>query len=142
MVEDDPYAHFIDSYRSNVAQKGLAFLPKVACDTTTCEIARALRLCRDWVEPVSFQVPRKSDNFQADIFPDAYAGMPSMSCEDWLAGKNTPPPRRSMAPGKGGSDNKMTFKAKKSPAELQAELDAANKRIKELEAEVAALKSR
>lgn len=141
MVDEEPYIHFLDNYRSNEAQKGLTFLPKRACDTGLCEVAKALRLCRNWVEPVSFRVPRKSDNFQADIFPDAYAGIPAMTAQDWAGGKNTEPPKASMAPGQGSSGSKMTFKAKKSSAELQKELDAANKRIKELEAEVARLKA-
>lgn len=34
-------------------------LPKVACDTTVCEVARILRLESDKVVPISFQCPRK-----------------------------------------------------------------------------------
>jgi hypothetical protein len=66
-----------------------------------------------------------------------------MSAQEWSNGKNTPPPRASLKPGGAGAPaaaNKMSFKAKKSPAELQQELDAANAKIKELEELVAKLR--
>jgi hypothetical protein len=55
IVDEEPYIHFLSDYRSNEPQKGLDFLPKRACDVSKCEVARALRLNRDWVEPISFQ---------------------------------------------------------------------------------------
>lgn len=150
LVDEAPFIHFLDVYRSNEPQKGLCFLNKRACDTTKTEIAKALRLCRNWVEPVSFQVPRKSDNFQADLFPDSYAGIPSMTADEWLSGVNKPPPLSSMNPGKAGmgvtisssATKKIHFEARKSPAALEAELAAANKRIQELESEIRRLKGR
>jgi coronin-1B/1C/6 len=139
VVNEAPYIHFLSEFRNSQSQKGLGWLPKYACDTSKCEIARALRLMRDCIQPVSFQVPRKSDLFQADIFPDTYAGVPSNNSADWLGGKDADPVMRSMKPGT--EVNKDSgFTAKKSPKEMQAELDVANKRIAELEKELAALK--
>lgn len=143
MVDEAPYIHFLSDYRSNDPQKGIAYLPKLACDTANVEILKILRLCRDWVEPVAMKVPRKSDMFQKDLYPDTYAGIPAMTAAEYMEGKNKPAPTVSMAPGasSAGAAQTMTFTAKKSPAELQKELDAALARIKELEAEVASLKA-
>ena len=44
-------------------------------------------------------MPRKADSFQKDIFPDAFAGVPSMSAAEWLHGGNTAAITRSMKPG-------------------------------------------
>lgn len=65
MTDEAPYLHIISEYRSNEPQKGLDFIPKRACDTAKCEIARALRLNRDWIEPVSFQVGSSSSPLAA-----------------------------------------------------------------------------
>jgi len=145
ITDEDPYVHFLSDYRDTQSQKGFCFLPKRACDASKCEIASALRLLRDSVVPISFQVPRKSDTFQKDLYPDAYAGVPSLEAKEWFDGKNGEPKKVSMNPkekekalaalgGKGG----MVIK---SAADLAAELAAANARIAELEAEIASLKA-
>jgi coronin-1B/1C/6 len=57
-------------------------VPKRALDVPACEIARFLKLTpKDMVIPVSMQVPRKSELFQDDIFPDTYAGVPTSTVE-------------------------------------------------------------
>ena len=99
IVPDAPYMYIIDEFRSNDPQKGIAFLPKRACNTTLCEVARAYRLLNSWIEIASFQVPRKADSFQKDIFPDAYAGVPSLTADEWFSGQNRAPVTRSMKPG-------------------------------------------
>jgi coronin-1B/1C/6 len=145
IVEDDPYAHFLSEYRSNDSQKGVAFLPRRGLDAKSCEIARALRLMRDSVIPVSFQVPRKGDQFQADLYPDTYAGKATNDAGGYLGGKNTPPELLSMNWKLRAGDVQeevVQFKAQKSAADLQGELDAANAKIAKLEAQLAALKAK
>lgn len=141
IVKEAPYLHFLSEYRDSSSQKGLSFLPKRACDVKKCEIAKALRVMRDAIIPVSFQVPRKSDMFQKDIFPDAYAGVSALSADDWAGGANADPVLSSLEPGQETERAAVAFVAQKSPAELQAELNAANARIAELEAELAKLKA-
>jgi len=95
---------------------------------------------KEGIVPISFQVPRKSDLFQKDLFPDAYAGVPSLEAKEWLSGENKPPKTKSMKPGDSAKTEepaaKTTFAAKKSPAELQEEVDRLTKRVAELEAEL------
>lgn len=143
VVDEDPYVHYLSDFRSAESHKGICFLPKLACETKDCEIAVGLRLMRDYIQPVSFQVPRKSDIFQGDIYPDTYAGIPVLSEEEWLAGQNKEPPKVSMKDknvGAVGGGASAVFVAQKSASELQKELNEALERIKQLEAEVARLK--
>ncbi len=105
---------------------------------------------KDYIEPVSFQVPRKSDMFQEDLYPDTYAGIPALTSEEWFGGEDKNAPTVSMKPGdkKDGGDKpsvKLTAKPSSSDLERQLnetkqELEVAKKRIQELEAELAKLK--
>jgi len=144
LVTDKPYLHFLSEFRDTQSQQGVAWIPKRALDTTKCEIAQCLRLMKEAIVPISFQVPRKSDLFQKDLFPDAYAGVPSLEAKEWLSGENKAPKTRSMKPGeaaKTGEPAKVqAFVAKKSPQELQEENERLLKRIAELEAEIAQAK--
>ena len=105
MVDEAPWAYNINEYRSAGSAKGMAVMPKRAVDVHRCEIARFLKLTRDAVEPLSFILPRKSDMFQPDIFPDCYAGIAAATADEFFAGKDAAPPLVSMAPdaNKGGS---------------------------------------
>lgn len=135
---------FLSEFRSTESQKGLCFLPKKACDVLSCEIAHCVRLMRDYLQPVAFIVPRKSELFQEDIFPDTFAGVPALDNSAWLSGKNANPVTMSLKPGAAPQDNKpaAAFVVKKSAAELEKELELANKRIAELEAQVKQLKAK
>jgi len=171
IVNEEPFVHFLSEYRDNESVKGACFLPKTSVDVKVCEVSICYRVMKDWVSPVSFKVPRKSEMFQADLFPDTNAGRPVMTADEWFAGTNKSPLKKSMKPGAAGpaggvaadtkfqaADSKSAAGAAAAPAAaaaaaagaaaaggnaqaaLQAQLDAANARIKELEAEVAKLK--
>ena len=45
-------------------------MPKKGLDTGNCEIMRFLRLTQNAVEPVTFSVPRKGEQFRSDLYPD------------------------------------------------------------------------
>lgn len=62
-----------------------------------------LKLTSDFVEPISFIVPRKESSFQEDIFPLAYAGIPAMTADEWFAGKVADPVKMSLDPAKNDS---------------------------------------
>lgn len=143
MVDEAPWQFGVSDYRSSASTKGACILPKRSCNTKKCEVLRMLKLTSNKVQPLNFIIPRKSEVFQADIYPDTLAGLASMSPDEWLAGGNVDPPTMSMDPKKAGeaAAGAREIKASKSRAQLVQELDAANARIAELEAEVAALKA-
>lgn len=141
IVDSKPYAFSLSEHRASNSQKGFCFIPKRHCDTTKCEVMRGMKLTSNSVEGLSFIIPRKSDRFQADIYPDTYAGQPSMTCEEFFGGKDADPKLVSMDPKKassGGDGAAASSMSLKSKAQLQKELDAALARIKELEAQLAA----
>eukprot|EP01132_Coremiostelium_polycephalum_P008291 gene8291-10187_t len=71
----------------NVTQSSIALLPKKVVDVGLCEVDRFLRLTSNWIEMVSFIVPRKSQLFQEDIFPAAPSGNPTTDCDLWFNDK-------------------------------------------------------
>ena len=48
---------------------------------------RAFKTVNDnYIEPISFTVPRRSEVFQADIYPPAIGTKPGLSASEWLSG--------------------------------------------------------
>lgn len=131
----------LSAYAGSDSQKGVGFMPKSICDTTKCEIAVALRVGRDTIQPVSFRVPRKNaDMFQEDIYPDTPSTNAANTADGYFGGTNKNPEMRSMDPEKSFEKKETTMVVEKSADQLKEELAAALKRIAELEAEVASLK--
>jgi coronin-1B/1C/6 len=144
IVDEAPYYYYLSEYKSPTPQKGIAFLPKRALNVSECEIARALKLHVNKVEPISFRVPRKSDIFQDDLYPDTYAGEPSLSLEQWSSGANAEPKIRSLAPGFVAKEKAVDFnpvaqkvEAPKSERELASENEKLRNRVAYLESELA-----
>ncbi|KDO23221.1 hypothetical protein SPRG_11153 [Saprolegnia parasitica CBS 223.65] len=72
---------------------GLTRLPKHACDTSVCEVARVLSLGAGTIEPILYTVPRKeaASVFQADLYPDTRGPTPALSAAQWRDGTTAPP---------------------------------------------------
>ena len=83
--------------------QGADMLPKRSLNVMKCEVARMLKLTGDSVEPLSFIVPRKSEAFQEDIFPDTAAGIPSLTAAEWFSGKTAEPKKVSLDPSRHGA---------------------------------------
>lgn len=92
--------HYVDSFGGSEPQKGFSLFPKNAVDVGKHEVVRGIRLEATSLQYVSFMVPRKSDAFQEDLYPETPALEPSQSVCDWVEGENLRPPRmRSLRPG-------------------------------------------
>jgi len=143
--DEKPHIHFIADYKSSVPQLGLAIRPKTACDIGSCEVVSVLKACTTYVEPIHFVVPRKSELFQDDIFPDTPGPIPAMTANEWLGGANKPPVLVSLEGGFVPRDKsefkpvtvvEVSVEKPKTEAEYRAEAEALNKRISYLEAEL------
>ena len=142
IVNEKPYFYPVSDSRSSVSAKGMAVVPKRGLNVTQCEVMRLLKLTTNSVEPMSFIVPRKSDSFQDDLYPDTASAEAAHTADQWLAGSNKSPLTTSLNPASRPVSGKVVAKAfvpSKTTAQLQAELDAANKKIAELEAKLAGL---
>jgi len=137
---EETYCHYLTEFRAAVPHKGLCFAPKTAVNYMNCEVAVCLRLLKEVVEPIRFVVPRKSDQFQSDIYADTFGGQPFCSGEEWLGGTSGVPAKVTIQQACESQSAAVEFVARKSPAELEKELSEANERIRQLEAELAALR--
>lgn len=143
---EDPFVHYISAYSSTVPQKAFDFLPKRCVDVGSHEIMRGLKLENTAMQPLTFRVPRKSEAFQDDLFPDCPAGVPAMTGDEWLSGAETRAPvLRSMRPG---DESPTGSAAPKSPTmgvltvkDLKKQLAEAQVRIVALESENELLKA-
>ena len=138
--DKEPYFHKLnDGFRSTTALKGVCMVPKRGLDIMNCETARLLKVTNEsGVQPLSFFVPRKSDAFQEDIFPDTASNVPAHSAEEWMAGSSKPPETVSLNPRMQTNNSNGGAKKKFSTvSSLTAELKEANLRIKYLEKRLA-----
>jgi len=142
IVDEAPYIFYLTEFKSNTPQRGMCMLPKRAVNVSDCEIVRLLKVGTKTVEPISFQVPRKSDMFQDDIFPDCFAGEPAMTAQEWVGGKEATPVTRSLAPGFVAKKNVVEFNPEKAEEkqltdkEMKDEVERLTKRVAYLEAEL------
>lgn len=145
ITDEKDWIYYLSEYKSNVPQVGMGWMPKRGVNVSTCEIARLYKATGNMVEPISFQVPRKSDMFQDDIFPDTSSGEPSLTADEWSGGQNAPPKLMSLAPGfQAPSKPKAAFtptkqavdEGPKGENELRAEYEKLKTRVGYLEAEI------
>ena len=66
-------------------------MPKRGLDVNKCEIARFFKLHERKCEPIIMTVPRKSDLFQDDLYPDTAGPEAALEAEEWFEGKNADP---------------------------------------------------
>ncbi|XP_043465469.1 coronin-2B-like isoform X2 [Leptopilina heterotoma] len=93
VVNEAPWLHFLSQFISGNPQRGLGIMPKRGVSTANCEVFRFFKLhaTRGMCEPISMIVPRKSDQFQEDLYPDTIGTTPALSAKDWISGMNNPP---------------------------------------------------
>ncbi|PVH15805.1 uncharacterized protein CXQ87_003660 [Candidozyma duobushaemuli] len=132
---DNDELYELSQFPSTDAQRGFAWAPKTACNVKDNEILKSFKTVNDSsVEPVSFIVPRKSDNFQEDIYPDAPSNKPALSSSDWFSGKEVNGPllvkMESIYEGKSGeiTDSKPAVNISEVKKEVQAQKEAASKK--------------
>ncbi|XP_077474731.1 coronin-1A isoform X2 [Stigmatopora argus] len=99
VTEEAPYVHYLSMYSSMDSQKGMGYMPKRGLEVNKCEIARFYKLHEKKCEPIVMTVPRKSDQFQEDLYPDTAGPEPSAEADEWFAGKDAPPVMLSLKDG-------------------------------------------
>ncbi|XP_034661537.1 coronin-6-like [Drosophila subobscura] len=92
VTPEPPFVHYVSTFQTAEPQRGIAMMPKRGCDIAACEVAKFYRLqSNGQCQVVSMTAPRKSDHFQADIYPDALAPQAALTAEQWLAGSVAEP---------------------------------------------------
>jgi hypothetical protein len=159
VVGDSEYMYYLNTYQSTTPSRGTSFLPKHTVDTGACEIMRAAKLTTNSIDFISFRVPRRSEAFQDDIYPECLASEPALSAAQWAEGQNREPVRKPIQiAGKGKVQAEVAHhvahtqahspghapagKKQRTVEELEAELSRAHAEIEALRREVARLSAR
>ncbi|KAM9393277.1 coronin-1A [Pholidichthys leucotaenia] len=114
VTDEAPYVHYLSMYSSKESQKGMGYMPKRGLEVNKCEIARFYKLHERKCEPIIMTVPRKSDLFQEDLYPDTIGPEPSVEADEWFEGKNAPPILISLKDGFTSTTKAKEFKVHKS----------------------------
>ncbi|XP_037120823.1 coronin-1C-A-like isoform X1 [Syngnathus acus] len=99
ITDEAPYVHYLNTFTTKEPQRGMGYMPKRGLDVNKCEIARFYKLQERKCEPIIMTVPRKSDLFQDDLYPDTAGPDPALEAEEWFAGKNGGPVLISLKDG-------------------------------------------
>ncbi|XP_026875846.2 uncharacterized protein coro1cb isoform X1 [Electrophorus electricus] len=91
ITDEAPYVHYLNTFSSKEPQRGVGYMPKQGLDVNKCEIARFYKLHERKCEPIIMTVPRKSDLFQDDLYPDTAGPDCALEAEEWFEGKNGEP---------------------------------------------------
>ncbi|SCV04830.1 LANO_0G12772g1_1 [Lachancea nothofagi CBS 11611] len=83
----------LSEFQSIDPQRGFAAAPRRAVSVKENEILKGFKTVNNHcIEPISFYVPRKSDSFQDDIYPDAPSGVAALTIDEWLSNKSVQGP--------------------------------------------------
>jgi coronin-1B/1C/6 len=90
-------------------------MPKKYINFMECEVQRGLRITGKSAEWITFKLPRKSGDFQEDLYPPCEAGKEALTYEEWAAGQNVDPIMQNFDPSSVGVsqttiDRQTTFK--------------------------------
>jgi len=144
--EDGPFEIFETSaYRSNDPTSGCGALYRRSCNVSVNEIIRLYQVTGTQLRPLSFQVPRKSDLFQEDLFPPCRGDEPNLSMDAWFSGENATPKLVDLEGGftPSAKKEKTISKAESSDAgSAGGEVAELKRRVAELEALIAARDAR
>ncbi len=92
ITPEPPFVHYINTFQTPDPQRGIGMMGKRGIDVSTCEITRFYRLNNNgFCQVIPFVVPRKSELFQEDLYPDTLADVPAVTAEDWWSGTNAEP---------------------------------------------------
>ncbi|KAK6023207.1 WD domain, G-beta repeat protein [Ostertagia ostertagi] len=87
-----PYMHYINTYTTSEPQRAVGFQNKRGVNSEENEINRIYKLTtKGVVDVLQFFVPRKSDLFQHDLYPDTRSTIPALTAEEFMDGKNAVP---------------------------------------------------
>merc|ERR1719228_2853885 len=117
ITAEPPFVHYINTFQTPDPQRGMGFMPKRGCDISTCEMSRFYRLNNNgFCQIIQFKVPRKSELFQEDLYPDTQADIPAITAEEWWNEKrDAEPVLISMANSVGSVSRQEEFLVTRKP---------------------------
>lgn len=93
ITPEPPFVHYINTFQTQDPQRGVGCMPKRGVDVSTCEISRFYRLNNNgFCQVIPFKVPRKSELFQEDLYPDTTAEVPALTADEWWVDRKNADP--------------------------------------------------
>ncbi|CAI9741049.1 coronin-1C-A isoform X1 [Octopus vulgaris] len=100
IIEGSPFVYYLSTYKTSEPQRGIGMMPKRGVNVNQCEISRFYKLLNNGLcEVIPFTVPRKSELYQDDLYPDTADESPAISAHDWFNGKDADPVLVSLKDG-------------------------------------------
>uniref|UniRef100_A0A914YQ59 Coronin n=1 Tax=Panagrolaimus superbus TaxID=310955 RepID=A0A914YQ59_9BILA len=97
--EDAPYVHYINTYTTSEPQRAIGFMPKRGLSYNENEITRIYKVTtKGVIDILQFFVPRKSDLYQVDLYPDTRSIEPALTAEEFAEGKDASPKLMAVNP--------------------------------------------
>jgi coronin-1B/1C/6 len=97
--DDAPFVHYINTYTTSEPQRAIGFMPKRGVNYNENEITRIYKVTtKGVVDILQFFVPRKSDLYQTDLYPDTRSIEPAITAEEFAEGKDAPPKLMAVNP--------------------------------------------
>jgi len=119
-------------YRGTSTQKGVAMFPKRVMNYNRCEIDRFAKLTNNnTIEYLSFNIPRRNEGYDANIYPECLSGEPGLNVEEWIKGENKEPLRKNITKIENvwNAGNEMQFEIKQVVVE-EVKLSEEEKEVK------------
>ncbi|VDP10227.1 unnamed protein product [Soboliphyme baturini] len=91
--DEQPFIHYINTYRSIDPQRSAAFMPKRGLNAVRNTVFFRIYKCisRGTIQVLHFYVPRWTKGFQDDLYPDTNGTIPAITSEEWINGKDADP---------------------------------------------------
>lgn len=133
--------HYVSQYGSNESTRGCAVMPKRGCDVNTNEVVRMYKVTGLQIQPLSFKVPRKSDMFQEDIFPDCRSDEAALTADQWFDGETVDGPKLKKLEGGFAKKENSSVNFQKQEEEKEMSHEELKKAYEELKRRVAYLEA-
>ncbi|CCH61509.1 hypothetical protein TBLA_0E04570 [Henningerozyma blattae CBS 6284] len=83
----------LSEFFSTDSQRGFAVIPRRMVDIKHNEVFKGFKTVQDKrIEQVSFIIPRRSKEFQQDLYSDAPSDKPALNSSEWFSGKSVDGP--------------------------------------------------
>ncbi|XP_049766575.1 coronin-6 [Schistocerca nitens] len=116
ITAEPPFVHYINTFQTPDPQRGIGMMPKRGCDVNSCEITRFYRLNNSGLcQVITMTVPRKSELFQEDLYPDTAGDTAALSAEEWINGQDAEPILISLRDGYQPAAQKSDLKVSRKP---------------------------
>lgn len=115
VTDEAPFVHYLNLYQTKESQRGIGMMPKRGLNVNTCEITRFYKLLNNGLcEVLPMFVPRKSELFQDDLYPDTPGDTPACTAAEFMAGAKSEPILISLKDGYTGSKKDQLSAVRKS----------------------------